>query len=149
MLLVVLVDGCLLSEGDAVTTMPDMQLKPGEQTRLATGTWRVVPSRSDASFAARLAGRTVRGHLPVTGEAIVAEPIEDSEVRLAASPGAVSTGSLVLDRLLAGPSFLDARAHPAISFRSELLVCVPTGWRAVGCLQVRNSEHELACEFAV
>ena len=128
---------------------PDMQLKPGEQPRLATGAWRVVPARSHASFAARLAGRTVRGHLPLAGEALVTEPIEGSVVRLAVSPGAVNTGSPVLDRLLAGPGFLDARVYPEISFRSELLVWVPTGWRAVGCLQVKDAEHELACEFGV
>jgi polyisoprenoid-binding protein YceI len=70
-------------------------------------------------------------------------------VRLGVRTSAVSTGSPVLDRLLAGPGFLDARAHPEISFRSELLVWVPTGWRAVGRLQVKNAEHELACEFGV
>jgi polyisoprenoid-binding protein YceI len=132
-----------------VTTTPDMQLKPGEQPQLTTGTWRVVPARSHASFAARLAGRPVRGRLPPTGDAHIAEPIEGSAVRLAARTSAVSTGSPVLDRLLAGPGFLDARANPEISFRSELLVWVPIGWRAVGRLQVKNSEHELACEFGV
>ena len=132
-----------------MTTMPDMQLKPGEQPRLATGTWRVVPARSDASFAARLAGRPVRGRLPLTGEVLIGEPVEGSTARLAARMSAVSTGSLVLDRLLAGPGFLDARAYPEISFRSELLVWVPTGWRAVGRLQVKDAEHELACEFGV
>ena len=132
-----------------MTTTPDMRLKPGEQPRLAAGTWRVAPVRSHASFAAPLAGRTVRGHLPLTGEALVTEPIEGSAVRLTARTGAVSTGSAVLDRLLAGPGFLDARAYPEISFRSELLVWVPTGWRAVGRLQVKNAEHELACEFGV
>jgi polyisoprenoid-binding protein YceI len=138
-----------------VTTMPEMrlkpctQLKPGEQQQLATGTWRVVPARSHASFAARLAGRPVRGRLPLTGNALIAEPIEGSAVRLAARTSAVRTGSAVLDRLLAGPAFLDAGAYPEISFRSELLVWVPTGWRAVGRLQVKSAEHELACEFGV
>jgi hypothetical protein len=43
-----------------------------------------------------------------------------------------STGSSWLDRPLAGPGFLDARAFPEISFRSDLLAWVPSGWRAVG-----------------
>jgi hypothetical protein len=38
----------------------------------------------------------------------------------------------VLGRLLAGPGFLGAGACPEISFRSELLAWVPTGWRAAG-----------------
>jgi YceI-like protein len=53
----------------------------------------------------------------------------------------------VLDRELAGPGFLDAGAFPEISFRSELLAWVPTGWRAVGRLQVKGTEHELACQL--
>ena len=76
-------------------------------------------------------------------------PIEDSTARLAARAGAVSTGSPVLDRLLAGPGFLDAGTYPEISFRSELLAWVPAGWRAVGRLQVKNAEHELACQLAL
>ena len=38
----------------------------------------------------------------------------------------------MLDRLLAGPGFLDAGAYPEIRFRSELRAWVPTGWRAAG-----------------
>jgi len=60
--------------------------------------------------------------------------------RLAARTSAISTGSPWLDRLLAGPGFLDAGAFPEISFRSELLAWVPAGWRAVGRLQVKNAE---------
>ncbi len=78
---------------------------------------------------------------------LITEPIEDSTAPLAARAGAVSTGSPVLDRLLAGPGFLDAGAYPEISFRSELLAWVPAGWRAVGCLNVRGTEHELACQL--
>ncbi len=131
-----------------MTTTPDM-LKPGEQPRLAPGRWRVGRAQSHASFAARLAGRPVRGRLPLTGEVLIGEPVEGSTARLAAMTSAVSTGSQVLDRLLAGPGFLDARAFPEISFRSELMVWVPTGWRAVGRLQVKDAEYELACEFGV
>ena len=67
--------------------------------------------------------------------------------RLAARASAVSTGSPWLDRLLAGPGFLDAGTFPEVSFRSEMLAWVPAGWRAVGRLQVKGTEHELACQF--
>ena len=130
-----------------VTTRPDIQLRPFEQPLPATGSWRVSPAGSHASFAARLAGRRVRGQFPLTGRVQVAEPIEASTARLTARTSAVSTGSAVLDRLLAGPGFLDARAYPEISFQSDLLVRVPAGWRAVGRLQVKNAEHELACQL--
>jgi polyisoprenoid-binding protein YceI len=130
-----------------VTTMPGIPLRPEGQPRLASGGWRVDPGRSYASFAVRAAGRSVRGRLPLTGQVLVAEPIEDSTVRLAARTSAVSTGSSWLDRLLAGPGFLDAEAFPEIGFRSEMLAWVPAGWRAVGRLQVKGAEHELACRF--
>ena len=131
-----------------MTTMrPGSQLKPGAPLRLAAGNWRVDPAQSYASFAARAAGRPVLGRLPLSGRVLIAEPIEDSTARLAATAGRVSTGVPLLDRLLTGPSFLDAAAFPQISFRSELLAWVPTGWRAVGRLQVRGIDHELACQL--
>jgi polyisoprenoid-binding protein YceI len=131
-----------------VTVMrPGVQVQPGAQLRPEAGSWRVDPARSHASFAARTAGRQVRGRLPLTGRVLIAEPIEGSTAWLAARAGQVSTGSRMLDRQLAGPSFLDAGAFPEISFRSELLAWVPTGWRAVGRLRVRGTEHELACQL--
>jgi hypothetical protein len=132
-----------------VTITPDTQLRPGEQLPPAVGSWRVSPADSHASFAARLAGRNVRGRLPLTGQVQIAEPIEESTARLTAMTSAVSTGSPVLDRLLAGPAFLDARAYPEISFEADMLVWVPAGWRAVGRLRVKNAEHELACQLGV
>jgi polyisoprenoid-binding protein YceI len=129
------------------TTTPGRQFLPAGLPRLAVGSWRVDPARSHATFAASAAGRSVRGHLPLTGQVLVTEPIEDSTARLAARTRAISTGSPLLDRLLAGPGFLDAKAFPEISFRSELLAWVPTGWRTVGHLQVKDTQHELACRF--
>jgi polyisoprenoid-binding protein YceI len=115
--------------------------------RLAVGSWRVDPAQSYTSFAARAVGRPVLGRVPLTGRVLITEPIEDSTARLAARASAVSTGSPLLDRLLAGPGFLDAVTYPEISFRSELLAWVPAGWRAAGRLQVKNAEHELACHL--
>jgi polyisoprenoid-binding protein YceI len=114
-----------------------------------TGDWRVDPARSQASFTARVAGRPVRGRLPLTGGVLITQPIEDSAAHLVARAGAVSTGSIVLDRLLTGPGFLDAGVFPEISFRSEQLACVPAGWRAIGQLQVKGTEHALACQLEV
>jgi polyisoprenoid-binding protein YceI len=132
-----------------VTTTSRIPLAPGGQPRLTVGSWRVDPAHSHASFAARVAGRSVRGRLPLTGRVLIAQPVEDSTARLVARSDAVSTGSPVLDRLLTSPAFLDARTFPEISFRSELLAWVPAGWRAVGCLNVRGTEHELACQLDV
>jgi polyisoprenoid-binding protein YceI len=128
-------------------TTPGFELLPGGRPRLAAGSWRVDPARSYAWFAARVADWQVRGRLPLTGGVLIRESVEDSTARLAARASAVSTGSPGLDRLLAGPGFLDAGTFPEISFRSELLVWVPAGWRAVGRLQVKDAEHDLACQL--
>jgi polyisoprenoid-binding protein YceI len=127
------------------TTTPGIQPRPGGQPRLAAGSWRLDPAQSHASFTAWFAGRPERGRLPLTGGVLITEPIEDSTARLAARTSAVSTGSTVLDRLLTGPDFLDAGSFPEVTFRSERLVWVPAGWRAVGRLEVKGTEHELAC----
>jgi polyisoprenoid-binding protein YceI len=122
--------------------------RPGTSEKLSrVGSWRVNPLHSRASFTARVAGRAVQGHLPLRGGAHVSASIEDSTAHLYGTTGALCTGSAMLDRLLAGPGFHDVEAYPDISFRSEMLVCVPTGWRAVGHLRVKGTEHPLACEL--
>ena len=131
------------------TLTSEIQLELGELPRLTTGSWQVDPSDSHASFAARLAGRRVRGRLPLAGQVVITEPVEQSAALLTARTNAVTTGSPVLDRVLGGPAFLDAQAYPEMSFRTDLLAQVPTGWRAAGRLQVKDAEHELACEFGV
>ena len=130
-----------------IKTGPDIQPSPSRLPRLATGRWRVDAAQSHASFTARGGGQSVRGNLPLAGRVVIADPLEDSTACLAANTSAVSTGSPALDRLLAGPRFLDAAAFPEISFRSELLAWVPAGWRAVGRLRIKNAEHELACQL--
>ena len=105
-----------------MTATPDMQVELDAHPWLVAGSWRRRSGRSIRSFAARLAGRRVRGRLPLTGQVLITEPIEESLALLTARTSAVSTGSPVLDRLLAGPAFLDARAYPEISFQSDLLV---------------------------
>src|SRR6201994_2673061 len=87
-----------------------------------------APARSAPSFPAAGVARPVRGPLPLAGRVLITEPIEDSTARLAARASAVSTGSPVLDRLLAGPGFLDAAAYPEISFRSEPPALGPGRW---------------------
>jgi polyisoprenoid-binding protein YceI len=93
-------------------TAPGHPFLPAGLPWLATGSWRVDTARSYASFAARAVGRAVLGRVPLTGRVLITEPIKDSSVRLAARTSAISTGSPLLDRLLAGRGFLDAVTYP-------------------------------------
>ena len=113
------------------------------------GNWRVDPARSHASFGARVAGGPVRGRLALAGRVRIARPIEDSGACLTARADTLTTGSALLDQLITGPGFLDADVFPEISFQAELLVCVPSGWRAVGQLRVKGAERPLACQLDV
>jgi polyisoprenoid-binding protein YceI len=125
----------------------DIRSAGQHQSAVPAGDWLVDPVRSHASFTARVAGRSVRGRLPLTGAARVVSSIEDSTAHLVALANDVSTGNRMLDRLLAGPGFLHTEDYPTISLRSQMLVCVPTGWRVVGQLQVKGIEHPIVCEL--
>jgi hypothetical protein len=97
-------DGYLIrpvKEIPVTATTPGHQFLPAGLPRLAVGSWRVDPARSYTSFAARAVGRPVLGRVPLTGRVLITEPIEDSTARLAARTSAISTGSPLLDRLLA------------------------------------------------
>ena len=92
-----------------MTTMtPGMQLPPGGQPRLAVRRRR-VESGPAGCLVCRIGRRRAGAQgPPLSGRVLITEPIEDSAARMIAGAGAVSTGSPVLDRLLAGPGFLDA-----------------------------------------
>jgi polyisoprenoid-binding protein YceI len=126
---------------------PDSRFDNAGVLPVTGGSWRVDSARSIASFTARVAGRSVRGRLPLSGAAHVSPAVEDSAAYLCATTGAVSTGSGMLDGLIAGAGFLDSETYPDITFRSDMLVCAPTGWRAVGHLRVKGAEHPLVCEL--
>jgi hypothetical protein len=125
-------------------TTPGHPFLPAGLPRPAAGGW-TRPGRMRLSPPGPSAG--LCSGVPLTGRVLITEPIKDSTARLAARTSAISTGSPLLDRLLAGPGFLDAVTYPEISFRSELPAWVPAGWRTVGCLNVRGTEHELACQL--
>jgi polyisoprenoid-binding protein YceI len=118
-----------------------------DECGVPAGDWYVDPVRSHASFTARVAGTSVRGRLPLAGAVTVAPSVEGSKAQLVAVTSAVDTGNRMLDRMLAGPGFLDAEEHPTINLRLRRLVRVPTGWRALGQMQVKGVEHPMECEL--
>jgi hypothetical protein len=73
-----------------MTVTGEIQLKPDEPPQLSTGSWRLVPADSFVSFTARLPWRRVRGRLPLIGQVLITEPVEDSRALLTARTSAVS-----------------------------------------------------------
>ena len=99
-----------------------------DQSAVPVGDWRVDPVRSHASFTARVAGRSVRGRLPLSGEAIVTASVEDSAAHLTAMRRRGSPG----DQL----PVADAGLRPD---RVE----------GIGHLQVKGTDHPIVCELDV
>jgi hypothetical protein len=60
------------------TATPAIHRAAQAQPRMPAGRWRVDPIRSNASFTARIAGRAVRGRVPLTGGALISESIQGS-----------------------------------------------------------------------
>ncbi len=132
-----------------MTAILDLDLPLHSSLQRPAGRWQAIAGESHASFVARVAGRPVRGRLPLEGEASVAGSAEQWGTHLVASTRGLSTFSPVLDRILKGPGFLEADEHPEIGFQSQSLVRVPTGWRAIGLLQVKGVDYEVACELVL
>src|SRR5258708_33784895 len=96
------------------TTVAATQLESGGIPGLTPGWWQVDPAHSHASFAARVAGRPVRGRLPLTGSVLIGEPIENSAAQLTPPARPVGTGLPAPDRLVAPPGFPGGGADPEI-----------------------------------
>ena len=130
------------------TTTPGIQLRPSGQRG-----WPPAAAGRSGTVACLVyrAGRrpAVRGRLPLTGGVRITQPIKDSTARLAARTTTVSTGSPVLDRLRAGPRLPGHGRLPADQLPVRAAGLGPGRRRAAGRLQVKNTEHELACQLDV
>jgi polyisoprenoid-binding protein YceI len=114
------------------------------------GTYRIDPARSRIAFSTRhLFGLgEVHGTFELQDGAIhVAEPLEESSVRAAISAASFSTRNDSRDRTVRSSRFLDAAAHPRITFTADRL---RTGTRCpmlVGRLVVRNRPGTVELEI--
>jgi polyisoprenoid-binding protein YceI len=113
------------------------------------GAWEVVTHRSSVYFSVRVAGMPVEGRFPLSGAVLLGPSLDDSAAYFSAMTEELQTGSKTLDTLLAGPAFLDSSAFPEVWFQSESIVRVPTGWRGIGSLTVKEVERAVVCDFAI
>ena len=113
------------------------------------GAWEVITQRSSVFFTTRVAGLAVEGNFPLSGAVLLGPSLDDSAAYFSAMTSELRTGSGMLDMVLASPAFLDALAFPEVWFQSESIVRVPTGWRGIGALTVKDVERPVVCDFAV
>ncbi|MBO9521384.1 MAG: YceI family protein [Nocardioidaceae bacterium] len=114
------------------------------------GVYRIDPTGSRIAVRAkhRFGTGTVRGTFELTGgEIAVAVPHEGSTVRADASAASFESGSSARDRNVRSRRFLDAEAHPAISFTSTAFDQVDGVWHLRGTLTARGVTA--AADFAV
>jgi hypothetical protein len=77
----------------------------------------------------------------------IADPPEDSRVEAEVSASSFSTRNFMRDPQVRSRLFLDARQHPAISFRSDGIRQHRGGWSVTGVLTVKG--HTAPVELTV
>ncbi len=114
------------------------------------GRYAIDPAGSSVTFVTRhmFGLGKVRGRLKVTrGMIAIADPPEDSRVEAGVSASSFSTRNLMRDPQVRSRLFLDARRHPAISFRSDGIQQHEGGWSVTGVLTVKG--HAAPVELTV
>ncbi|HJP73709.1 MAG TPA: YceI family protein [Pseudonocardiaceae bacterium] len=105
------------------------------------GVYRIDTTGSTISFRAKhqFGTGTVRGSFGLTGgEIAVALPPEGSTVRASANALSFASGNKARDRKVKSRTFLDAEAHPEISFESTSFEQVDGVWLLRGLLTARG-----------
>jgi polyisoprenoid-binding protein YceI len=113
---------------------------------LPTGQYTLDPARTSVTFVTRhmFGLAEVRGTLAITSGALtIAERAEDSAVEAEAAAASFSTGNAIRDPQVRSGMFLDARKHPAITFRSTTVRPSDDGWAVSGVLTVRGRSAPL------
>lgn len=103
--------------------MSTVLLEPSVRTtcrRPITGRWQIDGHRTELTVRARALGLPVRGRFTgTTGVIDVADSITRSQVRVTVGSDSFETGWDAQDRVVAGTGFLDAHAHPTLSFAAH------------------------------
>ena len=104
---------------------------------LPVGSYRIDPTRSTVSFRTRHLfglGRVQGTFALRTGQIRVARPVEQSSVRAALATGSFTTGNGRRDDDVRSARFLNAAAHPDITFTSDRLQLFGGKWTVSGTL---------------
>lgn len=130
---------------------PTTTLDGGTLSGTPTGTWRIDPMHSSASFSVRHLMSTVRGRFrELDGRIVIGPHIRDCRTSATMRADSVDTGVPMRDEDLRSVGFLDAEHHPDLTFESTALEeGVDGALTIVGDLTIRGSTREvrLAAEF--
>lgn len=126
----------------AVRTIEDLTVP-------ATGAWVLDPAHSQLTIVARhLMVTKVRGTFSdLSGTIVVADDPARSSVVIEAGAAAITTGTPDRDAHLRSADFLDAEAHPKITFRSTRVRAKGGIWELTGDLTVRGVTRPITFDF--
>jgi polyisoprenoid-binding protein YceI len=117
-----------------------------------TGTWNLDSAHTTVGFSARhLMAAKVRGSFKsFSGTVDIAEPIEDSSVRVTIDAASIDTGVDDRDNHLRSADFLDVENHESIVFESTTIRRVADGYEVDGTLTIRGESRPvtLKTEYA-
>jgi polyisoprenoid-binding protein YceI len=119
-----------------MTTTRDIQSR---LTRSATGTWRIDPAHSSATFSVRHLMSQVRGRFSdVDGKVVIGDGLDSCSVAASIPAETVDTGFRMRDDDLRSESFLDAARFETMEFESTEVRDDDNGLTVVGDLTIRD-----------
>jgi len=110
---------------------------PDADILLPVGTYHIDPARSTVAFTTRHLfglGRVQGTFALRTGRIRVARPVQQSSVTAVLAADSITTGNSRRDDDVRSAEFLDAAAHPDITFTSHRLQHVGGSWTVSGTL---------------
>jgi polyisoprenoid-binding protein YceI len=129
-------------------TNPIVRTVDGVEVPVA-GTYALDVSHSSVSFSVRhlMVSKTKGRFTDFSGTVVIAEDPLASSVEVEIKTASVDTRDATRDGHLTSPDFLDAEAHPAITYRSTKVVSVGKGtWTVQGDLTVHGTTVSVPLE---
>ncbi len=115
----------------------------------ATGTWNIDPAHTTVGFSARhlMAARVRGGFKSFSGVVDVADPIEESSVRVSIDAASIDTGVADRDNHLRSGDFLDVENYPTLEFESTAVHSTEGGYEIEGNLTIRGETRPVTLQM--
>jgi polyisoprenoid-binding protein YceI len=115
----------------------------------ATGTWNLDIAHTTIDFKVKhlMTARVRGGFKTFSGTIDVAEPIEDSSVRVTIDAASIDTGAPDRDNHLRSADFLDAENYPTLEFTSSGVRETGSGYAVDGELTIRGETRPVTLDM--